>query len=141
MLTRLRPSDDQSLEALIAPPGLDDGLQSLGYWRERRRRLPWYRRRARREAELMALRWEGRLGGTAAGHTCHADPVARERHPGQRRGTDRGGGAPTEPLAAHLRAARPRRGRVRPAVRRRQAARHQLAADARADPARDVDLA
>jgi hypothetical protein len=54
-------SDEQLLAALQAPPDLGDGVQSLAYWRERRRRLAWYRVRARREATQMALRWEQRV--------------------------------------------------------------------------------
>jgi hypothetical protein len=36
-------------------------MQSLSYWRERRRRLAWYRVSARREAARMILRWEHRV--------------------------------------------------------------------------------
>jgi hypothetical protein len=49
------------LAELLAPPALDDGIQSLTYWRDRRRRLPWYRISARREAARMMLRWERRV--------------------------------------------------------------------------------
>ena len=47
---------------LIAPPDLDDGVESLDYWSRRSRRLPWYRIRARREALRMTVRWEQRVG-------------------------------------------------------------------------------
>jgi hypothetical protein len=40
---------------------LTDGLESLAYWHGRRARLPWYRRAARKEAERMAVAWEGRV--------------------------------------------------------------------------------
>lgn len=42
---------------------LHDATESLVYWRERRARLPWYRRSARREAARMALTWERRVRG------------------------------------------------------------------------------
>jgi hypothetical protein len=54
-------TDDRKLAALQAPPDLSDGVQSLAYWRERSRRLSWYRIRARREAERMTRRWEQRV--------------------------------------------------------------------------------
>src|SRR3954454_14218797 len=40
---------------------LVDGLESLQYWRGRRERLAWYRVSARREAKVMATRWEQRV--------------------------------------------------------------------------------
>jgi hypothetical protein len=46
---------------LLAPPALDDGIQSFTYWRKRRARLPWYRIAARREAARMMIRWEQRV--------------------------------------------------------------------------------
>src|SRR6185503_12727718 len=46
-------SDDELLARLQAPPDLCDGVESLAYWRTRLGRLPWYRRRARREASRM----------------------------------------------------------------------------------------
>jgi len=46
----------------MAPPDLEDGVRSLGYWRGRNRHLPWYRLRARREAVRMTARWEQRVG-------------------------------------------------------------------------------
>jgi hypothetical protein len=53
--------DDELLARLHAPPDLRDGVESLVYWRDRRERLPWYRRRARREAARMILVWERRV--------------------------------------------------------------------------------
>jgi hypothetical protein len=44
-----------------ASADLQDGIESLEYWRERSRRLSWYRFRARREARVMAQRWERRV--------------------------------------------------------------------------------
>ena len=54
-------SDDELLERLQAPPDLCDGVESLAYWRTRLTRLPWYRRRARREAARMTMVWERRV--------------------------------------------------------------------------------
>jgi len=54
-------SDDELLARLLAPPDLCDGVESLAYWRTRLGRLPWYRRRARREASRMILVWERRV--------------------------------------------------------------------------------
>jgi len=54
-------SDDELLARLQAPPDLCDGVESLAYWRTRLGRLPWYRRRARREASRMILVWERRV--------------------------------------------------------------------------------
>jgi hypothetical protein len=53
--------DDELLARLQAPPDLGDGLDSLAYWRGRRERLPWYRRRAKREAARMVFVWERRV--------------------------------------------------------------------------------
>ncbi|HEX6651107.1 MAG TPA: hypothetical protein VF072_00055, partial [Thermoleophilaceae bacterium] len=53
--------DDELLARLQAPPELCDGVESLAYWRTRRGRLPWYQRRARREAASMILVWERRV--------------------------------------------------------------------------------
>ena len=55
-------ADQQLLRRLVAPPGLEDGVESLDYWRRRRDRLPWYRMHKRREAEQMIVRWEQRVG-------------------------------------------------------------------------------
>jgi hypothetical protein len=40
---------------------LMDEIESLEYWRGRRRRLSWYRFAARREAKVMTRRWEQRV--------------------------------------------------------------------------------
>jgi hypothetical protein len=53
--------DDRLLGRLQAPPELSEGIRSLSYWHERRRRLSWYRIRARREAMGMIVRWEQRV--------------------------------------------------------------------------------
>jgi hypothetical protein len=54
-------TDQQLLTRLQAPPDLRDGIESLDYWRARRRQLPWYRVGARREAARMTVRWEQRV--------------------------------------------------------------------------------
>jgi hypothetical protein len=59
--TSLLSRDDELLARLQAPPDLGDGLDSLAYWRGRRERLPWYRRRAKREAARMVFVWERRV--------------------------------------------------------------------------------
>jgi hypothetical protein len=55
-------TDEQVQVRLLAPVDLDDGVQSLDYWRRRSRRLPWYRWGARREAVRMIVGWEHRVG-------------------------------------------------------------------------------
>jgi hypothetical protein len=62
MLTRSKTQDQKLLSELLAPPDLGDGIEALGYWRQRRRRLPWYRFSARREADRMTIQWEQRVG-------------------------------------------------------------------------------
>ena len=59
---RAHPDPDLLLvERMLAPPPLDDARSSLEYWRRRQRTLPVYKRRARREAREMALRWDERV--------------------------------------------------------------------------------
>ncbi len=61
-MSRWESTDEQLLARLLAAPALEDGVESLGYWSRRSRRLPWYRIRARREAVRMTVRWEQRVG-------------------------------------------------------------------------------
>ena len=61
MMWSRRDPDLVLVEAMLAPPPLEDARRSLAYWQERRRRLPVYQRAARREAREMAARWEGRV--------------------------------------------------------------------------------
>lgn len=59
---RSRPDPDLLvIEAMLAPPPLEDARQSLEYWHRRRKALPLYRRAARREAQEMAGRWADRV--------------------------------------------------------------------------------
>ena len=60
-MSRLGSTDEQLLGRLLAPSDLEDGVESLDFWSRRRRQLPWYRLRARREAVWMTLRWEQRV--------------------------------------------------------------------------------
>ena len=57
-----KSKDEQLLRQLLAPPDLDDGVESLNYWHRRSRRLSWWRIRARREAVRMTILWEQRVG-------------------------------------------------------------------------------
>jgi hypothetical protein len=60
----MRAHADQDLllvEAMLAPPALEDARSSLEYWEERQRALPLYKRGARREAREMAARWQERV--------------------------------------------------------------------------------
>jgi hypothetical protein len=61
-MSRSASTDEALLGRLLAPPDLDDGVQSLSYWRRRSRQLSWYRIRARREAARMTVCWEQRVG-------------------------------------------------------------------------------
>ncbi len=61
-MSRRESTDEQLLGRLLAPPDLDDGVESLDFWRRRRQQLPWYRIRARREAMRMMVRWEQLVG-------------------------------------------------------------------------------
>jgi hypothetical protein len=61
MMRSRRDPDLVLVEAMLAPPPLEDARRSLAYWQERRRRLPVYQRGARREAREMEARWEGRV--------------------------------------------------------------------------------
>jgi hypothetical protein len=59
---RGRPDPDLLLiQAMQAPPPLEDARRSLEYWEQRRRALPVYRRAARREARELAERWSDRV--------------------------------------------------------------------------------
>ena len=72
MLTRSKTADQELLSELLSPPDLAEGIEALGYWRHRHRRLPWYRRSARREAERMTIQWEQRVGAALVSHRTAA---------------------------------------------------------------------
>jgi hypothetical protein len=61
MSTLSAARDEELLARLHAPPDLREGSECLAYWRQRRRRLPWYRVAARREASRMIVTWEQRV--------------------------------------------------------------------------------
>jgi hypothetical protein len=56
-----RDPDLVLVEEMLAPPPLEDARRSLDYWQARRKALPLYRRAARREAKVMAVRWQERV--------------------------------------------------------------------------------
>jgi hypothetical protein len=56
-----RDRDLLLIERMLAPPPLEEARSSLEYWQRRRKRLPLYRRAARREAKEMATRWQERV--------------------------------------------------------------------------------
>jgi hypothetical protein len=60
-MRRQRDPDLHLVEAMLAPPPLEDARRSLEYWEGRRRALPLYKRSARREAREMSVRWEARV--------------------------------------------------------------------------------
>ena len=76
MMSRRGSTDEQLFGRLLAPPDLGDGVESLGFWSRRSRRLPWYRIRARREAIRMTVRWEQRVGAALVSQH-RAPPEAR----------------------------------------------------------------
>jgi hypothetical protein len=60
----MRAEQDRDLlliEELLSPPPLEDARSSLEYWQRRRQTLPLYRFSARREAKVMAGRWQERV--------------------------------------------------------------------------------
>jgi hypothetical protein len=71
-MTRPGSTDEKLLGRLLAPPQLEDGVESLEYWSRRSRQLPWYRIRARREAGRMTVCWEQRVAAAL---------VSRDRAP------------------------------------------------------------
>jgi len=75
--TRSGSTGEQLLGRLLAPPDLDDGVESLEYWRRRRQQLPWWRVRARREAVRMTIRWEQRVGAALVSRGNQAPLEAR----------------------------------------------------------------
>jgi hypothetical protein len=77
VMSALRPTDDQLVRKLLAPPELDDGVESLDYWHRRGRRLPWYRFGARREAVRMTALWERRVGAAVLSQEQRASLDAR----------------------------------------------------------------
>jgi len=56
-----RHADELLLEKMLAPPPLEQARSSLEFWRQRRRRLPFFRIAERREADEMIRRWRARV--------------------------------------------------------------------------------
>jgi hypothetical protein len=56
-----RHADELLLEKMLAPPPLEQARSSLEFWRQRRRRLPFFRLAERREADEMIRRWRIRV--------------------------------------------------------------------------------
>jgi len=52
--------DDRIIREMLAP-AVVDSVEALGFWLQRHRRLPLYRRSARAEARRMIRYWQGRL--------------------------------------------------------------------------------
>jgi hypothetical protein len=46
---------------MLAPPPLEDARSSLEFWQRRLKKLPLYRRAARREAKVMTKLWEEKV--------------------------------------------------------------------------------
>ncbi len=49
------------IQEMLAPPPVEDARSSLEFWQRRHRSLPLYRVSARREAKVMAGRWQERV--------------------------------------------------------------------------------
>ena len=60
-LVAIRDADELLVQSMLAPPPLEQARSSLEFWRERRKVLPLYRRRERREADEMIKRWGARV--------------------------------------------------------------------------------
>jgi hypothetical protein len=60
----MRAASDRDLvviQEMLAPPPVEDARSSLEFWQRRHRSLPLYRVSARREAKVMAGRWQERV--------------------------------------------------------------------------------
>jgi hypothetical protein len=68
--------DHLLVEQMLAPPPLEDAQRSLEYWQARRKRLPLYRRTARREAKEMTVRWQERVRAAELAR-FEASPIGR----------------------------------------------------------------
>src|SRR4051812_49590242 len=83
---------------------IEEAREALEFWSQRAERLPWHRRKARREAEVMAARWRARLVA------AHLDPPGLRRiSPAGQSGIGGRPGARPVPLVAGWRTP-PRRG-------------------------------
>jgi hypothetical protein len=57
----IHDADELLVQQMLAPMPLEEARSSLEFWRRRRRMLPFYRRRERREADEMIDRWRQRV--------------------------------------------------------------------------------
>ena len=57
----IRDADELLVQEMLAPLPLEQARSSLEFWRERRKVLPFYRRRERREADEMIHRWRAHV--------------------------------------------------------------------------------
>jgi hypothetical protein len=60
-LVAIRDTDELLVQEMLTPLPLEQARSSLEFWRERRKVLPFYRRRERREADEMIHRWRTRV--------------------------------------------------------------------------------
>jgi hypothetical protein len=60
-LVAIPDADELLVQEMLAPLPLEQARSSLEFWRERRKVLPFYRRRERREADEMIDRWRARV--------------------------------------------------------------------------------
>jgi hypothetical protein len=71
-----RDPDLVLVEEMLAPPPLDEARSALAYWERRRKGLPVYRRAARREAKVLATRWQERVRDAEAARFA-SSPIGR----------------------------------------------------------------
>ena len=76
MRSAVQDPDHVLIEHMLAPPPLEDARRSLEYWQDRRKRLPLYRRTARREAKDMTVRWQERVRAAELAR-FEASPIGR----------------------------------------------------------------
>ncbi len=60
-LVASRDADELLVQEMLAPLPLEQARSSLEFWRGRRKVLPFYRFRERREADEMIHRWRARV--------------------------------------------------------------------------------
>jgi hypothetical protein len=60
-LVASRDADELLVQEMLAPLPLEQARSSLEFWRGRRKLLPFYCRRERREADEMIHRWRARV--------------------------------------------------------------------------------
>jgi hypothetical protein len=58
-------ADHLLIQEMLCPPPLEQARNSLEFWRQRERALPFYRLTARREAAEMGRRWHAEVEAAA----------------------------------------------------------------------------